>query len=162
MSTFICILFFTACFLAPFIVIHKNAQSYADPKNDDLKWYLMKDKQKQRNYLIDKYLKKKPGRDWTIAFKGFRSDMSCRGFSYIEGHSYQCEGKPVLCSNGFHACIFPRDCYNHYCHPDDVYHIVFLKNLCAERENGDSKICGGTICIGPEIDSKYIRGVEKW
>ena len=41
------------------------------------------------------------------AFKGFNSDLTCRGFKYKVGETYEIEGKPELGKYGFHACENP-------------------------------------------------------
>ena len=43
-----------------------------------------------------------------IAYKGMKSDMSCKGFQYEIGRSYKTD-KVELCEYGFHACLNPRD-----------------------------------------------------
>ena len=36
------------------------------------------------------------------AFKGFNKDMTCKGFQYEEGQTYETE-QARLCETGFHA-----------------------------------------------------------
>ena len=40
------------------------------------------------------------------AYKGFNKDMTCRGFQYKEGETYE-EKKASVCECGFHACEHP-------------------------------------------------------
>lgn len=47
------------------------------------------------------------------AYKGFNKDMTCRGFQYEEGKTYETD-KAELCKEGFHACENPLDCFNYY------------------------------------------------
>ena len=42
------------------------------------------------------------------AYKGFKADMTCRGFKYEVGKTYKTD-KAVLCECGFHACEHPLD-----------------------------------------------------
>ena len=85
------------------------------------------------------------------AYKGFNADMTCRGFQYKEGESYQ-EDTADLCNSGFHACEDPIDCLKYY-HPADgaVFHEVEIDDVSDRREN-DTKICGKRICIGSRLD----------
>jgi hypothetical protein len=38
------------------------------------------------------------------SIKGFNADLSCRGFKFEIGKTYEVSGKIEACSNGFHAC----------------------------------------------------------
>lgn len=74
------------------------------------------------------------------AFKGFKQDMTCRGFQFEEGKTYE-ESKADLCNSGFHACEYPLDVFGYYPPADSVYHEVELDGVCDKRES-DSKVCG--------------------
>ena len=92
------------------------------------------------------------------AYKGFDSDMTCRGFQYEEGKVYK-EPTADLCKTGFHACEDPLDCLGYY-HPADgtIYHEVELDGVSAQRE-GDTKVCGTKIKIGAKLDlAQVIKG----
>lgn len=56
-------------------------------------------------------------------FKGFNKDMTCIGFQYEEGKSYE-EKEAIACKSGFHACEYPLDCFNYYSPNESVYHVV--------------------------------------
>ena len=85
------------------------------------------------------------------AYKGFNADMTCRGFQYKEGKSYQ-EDAADLCISGFHACENPIDCLKYY-HPADgaVFHEVEVDDV-SNRRDDDTKICGKRIHIGARLD----------
>ena len=62
-----------------------------------------------------------------IAYKGFDKDMTCRGFQYELGKTYIHIDKPLLCLNGFHACLMPDHVFAYYGSVEDcVYAKVFL------------------------------------
>ena len=83
------------------------------------------------------------------AYKGFNKDLTCRGFQYEEGKSYE-EEKAELCNKGFHACENPIDCLNHYSPNKSVYHEVELDDVSDERDS-DTKVVAKKIKIGAEL-----------
>ena len=83
------------------------------------------------------------GKEKTIkAYKGFNSDMTCRGFQYEVGKEYECEGVVELCSNGFHACENPLDVLDHYYDVDGKYCEVeqYGEIVSDERKTASSRI----------------------
>lgn len=48
------------------------------------------------------------------AYKGFNSDLTCRGFQYKEGETFTHDGDVALCESGFHACTNPIDTLHYY------------------------------------------------
>ena len=86
-------------------------------------------------------------------YKGFDKNMTCRGFQYEEGQTYELpEGeKAKLCDNGFHACEAPLDCFGYYRPSDSVYHEVELDGVTDETGD-DSKRVGSKIKIGARLD----------
>ena len=84
------------------------------------------------------------------AYKGFNKDMTCRGFQFEEGKTYE-EEKAELCSKGFHACLAPIDVLNYYSPASSVYHEVELDGV-SDKSSDDSKICGKVIKIGAKLD----------
>ena len=85
------------------------------------------------------------------AYKGFNKDMTCRGFQFEEGKTYE-EKRAKLCEKGFHACLNPIDVFRYYPPVDSIYHSVEIDDddVSKERE-GDSKICGKKIKIGAKL-----------
>ena len=81
-------------------------------------------------------------------YKGFNRDMTCRGFQFKEGETYEAD-RAELCESGFHACENPLDCFGYYNPANSVYHEV---ELDATDETGDdSKRVGKRIKIGAEL-----------
>ena len=83
------------------------------------------------------------------AFKGFNKDLTCRGFQYKVGETYE-EEKAELCHTGFHACESPVACLQHYDPATSVYHEVELEEVSNEKDT-DTKRVGKKITIGAEI-----------
>lgn len=93
------------------------------------------------------------------AYKGFNSDMTCRGFQYEEGKTYETDSA-VLCKKGFHACENPLEVFNYYPPCDEngnlnKFHEVELEDVSDERHN-DSKVVGKKIKIGKELSFEEI------
>ena len=88
-------------------------------------------------------------------YKGFNKDMTCRGFQFEEGKTYE-EPEAKLCEKGFHACENPLDCWNYYDILDDVFHEVELNGVSAERNADDTKVCARKITVGARLDMKGI------
>ena len=84
------------------------------------------------------------------AFKGFKKDLTCRGFQYEAGKTYK-EESADLCNRGFHACEKAVDCFNHYAPGESVFREVELEDVSDQRSNDDTKIVGKKITIGAEI-----------
>ena len=89
-----------------------------------------------------------------VAYKGFNSDLTCLGFQYAEGETYEQQRAAELCSTGFHACLEPLDVLAYYHHADGaVYHQVELGGDAKRSEGGgDSKVASKKIKIGAKID----------
>ena len=84
------------------------------------------------------------------AYKGFASDMTCRGFRYEEGKSYKTDNAKC-CDTGFHACENPIDCFGYYAPGQSVYREVELGGLI-DRSAEDTKVAATKIKIGARLD----------
>ena len=84
------------------------------------------------------------------AYKGFNRDMTCRGFQFEEGKTYEHQGDAKLCKSGFHACQDPMDCLQYYDPCNSVYHEVEIDGVSDERGD-DTKVVGKKIKIGARI-----------
>lgn len=83
------------------------------------------------------------------AYKGFNKDMTCRGFQFKEGETYETK-EAKLCECGFHACEAPLDVFSYYSPESSEYHEVTLEDVSDER-NIDTKVCAKKIKIGAKL-----------
>ena len=84
------------------------------------------------------------------AYKGFNKDMTCRGFQYEEGKTYEHEGEVKLCESGFHACEDPLDIFEYYDPANSEFHEVELDGVSDERR-ADTKVAAKKITIGARL-----------
>ena len=84
------------------------------------------------------------------AYKGFNADMTCRGFQFEEGKTYEHEGEVKLCESGFHACEDPLDIFVCYAPIGSEFHEVELEGVSDERED-DTKVVAKKITIGTRL-----------
>ena len=97
------------------------------------------------------------------AYKGFNKDMTCLGFQYEEGKTYETD-KAEMCETGFHACENPLDCFGYYAPGQSVYHEVEIEDN-GQRNSDDTKVVGKKIKIGakigiPQIAQLHIKYVK--
>ena len=83
------------------------------------------------------------------AYKGFNKDMTCRGFQYEVGKTYETD-EAKMCYSGFHACENPLDCFGYYSPATSKYCEVELEDN-GERQICDTKVVGKKITIGEEL-----------
>ena len=83
-------------------------------------------------------------------FKGFNQDMTCRGFQYEEGKTFETD-KAVACKSGFHACEYPLDCFGFYSPNKSVYHVVEQSGEIS-KDTDYSKVASTSIKIGAAIN----------
>ena len=86
--------------------------------------------------------------------KGFNQDMTCRGFQYKEGETYE-TSRAKVCEEGFHFCENPIDALNYYYPGQSVYHQVEGDGQI-DRDTDDSKVACTKIKIGAKIDIPFI------
>ena len=91
------------------------------------------------------------------AYKGFNHDMTCLGFQYEEGKTYEMEGDVKCCEKGFHACEYPLDCFSYYAPVQSVYHEVEQDGELS-RDGDDTKVASSKITVGAKLD---IAGLVK-
>ena len=94
-----------------------------------------------------------------IAYKGFKKDLTCRGFQYEVGKEY-IEEKVSICNSGFHACENPFDVLDFY---GDALNNRFCKvEQSGLIEKGDKKQVSSKIKVVAEIGfaGLFKAGVE--
>ena len=90
------------------------------------------------------------------AYKGFKKDMTCRGFQYEEGKEYETD-KAEVCETGFHACEYPLDCFSYYAPSESVFREVEQDGEIS-RKGDDTKLASTKIKIGAKLN---IAGLVK-
>lgn len=90
------------------------------------------------------------------AYKGFKKDMTCRGFRYEEGKEYETD-KAEVCETGFHACEYPLDCFKYYAPSESVFNEVEQDGEIS-RKGDDTKLASTKIKIGAKLN---IAGLVK-
>jgi hypothetical protein len=85
------------------------------------------------------------------SIKGFDADLSCRGFQFEAGKTFEVSGKIEACSNGFHACPVDE-------HPLSVFEFYppagkrfFLVEQAGETDKQETKLASAKITIGVEL-----------
>ncbi|GAA5198750.1 DUF7666 domain-containing protein [Microbacterium jejuense] len=85
------------------------------------------------------------------AYKGFNKDLTCRGFQFEEGKTYEHDGPVEACRSGFHATTMPLDVLKYYKPNQSVYHLVELEDV-DDSNDEDSKVAARKIKIGAKLD----------
>jgi len=92
-----------------------------------------------------------------IAYKAFDADMSCRGFKFEVGKTYEQEGPAVICERGFHACLLPFDCFNYY-RDSKTWARVRMVSPSEITPDGDTKLVTAKITIEATLSvSDWVR-----
>ena len=82
-------------------------------------------------------------------YKGFKKDLTCRGFQYEVGKEYEIKGELKMCENGFHACESPIEVFDHYDMIDSRFCEVDQSGEIKKEES--TKICSSKIKIVAEL-----------
>lgn len=94
-----------------------------------------------------------------IAYKGMKSNMTCRNFQYEVGKSYKTD-KAELCKCGFHACLNPRDVLDYYLEEGSRYYKVKLSGEITKCGFEDTKVAATEITILEEITDNFNELIE--
>ncbi|MBH3133654.1 hypothetical protein I5L50_18410 [Serratia marcescens] len=95
-------------------------------------------------------------------YKGFKQDLTCRGFQFEMGKTFEHKGKVEACSGGFHSCEYPLDCFSYYPPAESRYAETIADGEVSREDGGDSKIASATIMIKAEISMHQMvtRAIE--
>ena len=85
-----------------------------------------------------------------VYYKGFKKDLTCRGFQYKEGVWQHVSDEASLCEAGVHACEAPLDVLGYYPPATSQYREVELSGVSSERRE-DSKVVATDIKVGAEL-----------
>ena len=98
------------------------------------------------------------------SYKAFDRDMTCRGFVYKEGKSYE-EKEAIACNRGFHACRNPFDVLDFYPLVDDNCNFSRFAEVVQSGniDEKDNKTCSSKIKIKAEIGFPgFIHACIEW
>ena len=85
-----------------------------------------------------------------IGFKGFDKDLSCRGFQYEVGKTYDLKGEVECCKRGFHFCENPLEVFDYY--PPCMSRFCQVEGGgSVDKSGADSKVATSHIHISSEI-----------
>ncbi|MGS6809786.1 DUF7666 domain-containing protein [Pseudomonas aeruginosa] len=94
--------------------------------------------------------KKAASEEVVTAYKGFKQDLTCRGYQFEIGGTYKHEGEIEACASGFHSCEYPLDVFGYYAPGDSRFAIVKASGQLS-RHDDDSKIASATLVVEAEI-----------
>ena len=88
-----------------------------------------------------------------VSIKGFNTDMTCRGFQFEPGKTYEMTGKATCCKRGYHACptdVHPLSVFSFYPPGSSRYfEVAQAGSICrAENDKAASTILTINIEIG--------------
>ena len=106
--------------------------------------------------------KKAPATDATgiPAIKGFNSDLTCRGFKYEPGKTFEHDGPVVKCGSGFHSCpvdddTSPLSVFEYYAPAGSRYFDVVASG---KTDRDGNKIASAKLTIGVEVSLHELIG----
>ena len=83
------------------------------------------------------------------SYKGFDTDLKCRGFQYEVGKEYE-EPDAKACERGFHACEMPLDVFGYYAPGERSRYCIVEQSGIISKHDDDSKVASSKIKIGAE------------
>ncbi|MCO2436053.1 hypothetical protein FA346_13150 [Pseudomonas aeruginosa] len=95
--------------------------------------------------------KKAASEEVVTAYKGFKQDLTCRGYQFEIGGTYKHDGEVEACASGFHSCEYPLDVFGYYAPGESRFAIVKASGQLS-RHDDDSKIASATLVVEAEIN----------
>lgn len=89
-------------------------------------------------------------------FKAFNKDLTCRGFQYEIGHTYEFDGELIPCEQGFHFCKSITECYEFYDMSEDT-RICVVDAIGDIATKDEIKYCTNKIVIVEEVTEEWKR-----
>ena len=85
-----------------------------------------------------------------LAYKGFDTNLQCKGYQYAVGGSYENESGAEACSHGFHACEHPLNVFEYYAPAGSRFALVEQSGTLS-RHDSYTKVASSKITIKAEI-----------
>ena len=95
--------------------------------------------------------KKQATTETIVAYKGFDSDWTCRGYQFAIGQTYEHAGPVKACESGFHACEYPLHVLRYYKPAQSVYAVVEQSGTL-DRRTEDTKVASSRLTVTAQID----------
>ena len=101
-----------------------------------------------------------------IAYKGMKSNMTCRDFQYEIGKTYKTD-KAKLCECGFHAHLNPREIFSMsiYCYHKVRFFKVKLSGIISKTTSYSTQVIASEVTILEDITDNFldiIKNIEWW
>ena len=93
------------------------------------------------------------------AYKGFNKDLTCNGYQYEIGKTYECKDAKV-CYHGFRAYLRPIDVFAYYSPTRSRYCEVDVDEDGLSKSEDDSKVAARRITIIREIDLRELHEAQ--
>lgn len=92
-------------------------------------------------------------------YKGFNEDLSCKGFKYEIGKTYEMNEKPIKCQRGFHFCYSLKNVLAYY--PLHKKHTFCEIEACGDVVSDEfyKKCCTNKITILRKLDLDEILDI---
>jgi hypothetical protein len=115
-----------------------------------------------RPFLLSKFRNNNMSEEKIVAYKGFNTDLTCRGYQFEFGKTYEHEGTVKACSSGFHSCESPMDVFGYYAPATSRYAEVEVAGKIS-RHSDDSKIASATITLKAELTiPEFVQRAIDW